>query len=766
MNNLYWIGIRKSDLIFTENLFNGSITIFGDGLNGNIALCKKLTRRIDHNDNFNLIKDFYNYEALKIINSNKNAKFMFYNPLVAYTLDKEITERTLCLNSSNLLNMLENKQSCKAWLNNIVKSLDSAQLLGNEISMSKLNSIYPNCEDFVIQSPISSGGIGTYVINEANCNYIIAQLDKTSSYTVSKYYNNSISVNIHCIITEQTTTFYPLSIQIVANEANRILYKGCDFIAAKRLDDSLKANIKSISNRICKKLQSNNYRGVVGIDYLIVDRDVFFCEINPRFQASTSVLNIGLNKNNLVSIHEANICAFKELYHSQIEPWNLSISYSSYTYNKNAEYDDFHNHIQKCYFDEYPEFNELKDGYNLNCQADSGSYLFRAIYPYSIAMVKDSKVYVNEILSGYSLNEPFEPILLKIMLIIFGVRISDSALKYIQKNGKIREANFSAIDIILYDDLIVNCPYKNQFTNYSPFSIKICNGDIILFYFDKKISIIKMFYESKLNYSKTKNGVKFSSVAFLATDRLRVNYNPVCFFKTNSQSCKFCNLPNKNESYNFDDVKEIIESFLSLESFRHFLIGGGSNHPEYDYNNVIQLIKYLNTKTKKPLYLMSLPPKNSSVLESLFRLGVSEVAFNIEIFDQTLAEYYMPGKGKISRNHYFYMLEKAVSLWGREGCVRSMVILGLEPDESVLLGIERLCKIGVQPMLSIFRPMAFTELESYLSPSSTYIYNLYKKIEAICEKHGQTPGPSCAYCQNNTVSINKKYNKKKFRFQE
>lgn len=99
MNNLYWIGIRKSDLLCTEKMFDGSITIFGDGLNGNIALCKNLSRRIDHNDNFNIIRDFYNYEALKIINNNKNAKFMFYNPFVAYTLDKRITERTLCLNS-------------------------------------------------------------------------------------------------------------------------------------------------------------------------------------------------------------------------------------------------------------------------------------------------------------------------------------------------------------------------------------------------------------------------------------------------------------------------------------------------------------------------------------------------------------------------------------------------------------------------------------------------------------------------------------------
>lgn len=156
---------------------------------------------------------------------------------------------------------------------------------------------------------------------------------------------------------------------------------------------------------------------------------------------------------------------------------------------------------------------------------------------------------------------------------------------------------------------------------------------------------------------------------------------------------------------------------------------------------------------------MSLPPQNLEIIEELYNAGISEIAFNIEIFHEYLARHYMPGKGAIPRQHYYNALEKAVALWGRNGAVRSMVILGLEPEDSLLSGIEELCKIGVQPILSIFRPMENTPLSSKLPLSIHETMILYEKIENICTKYGQILGPSCIYCQNNTLSIPAQFSK-------
>ena len=156
---------------------------------------------------------------------------------------------------------------------------------------------------------------------------------------------------------------------------------------------------------------------------------------------------------------------------------------------------------------------------------------------------------------------------------------------------------------------------------------------------------------------------------------------------------------------------------------------------------------------------MSIPPSDLEIISKLYNAGISEMAFNIEIFDDNLAIKYMPGKGRISREHYYKALTKATSLCGKNGNVRSMVIIGLEPEETLLTGIEKLCQIGVQPMLSIFRPMENTLLEYLLPMTCQKIYELYLKIHNICFKYGQSLGPTCIYCQNNTLAIPLKYEK-------
>ena len=64
------------------------------------------------------------------------------------------------------------------------------------------------------------------------------------------------------------------------------------------------------SSNICKKLQELGYLGVVGIDYIYTDNELFFIEINPRFQGSTKQIDKLLKESNLPSIFEYNYNCF------------------------------------------------------------------------------------------------------------------------------------------------------------------------------------------------------------------------------------------------------------------------------------------------------------------------------------------------------------------------------------------------------------------------------------------------------------------------
>ena len=55
------------------------------------------------------------------------------------------------------------------------------------------------------------------------------------------------------------------------------------------------------------------YMGVLGIDFIKVENEFYFIEINPRFQGSTQKVDKILKDNNLPSIFEYNYNFFKGL---------------------------------------------------------------------------------------------------------------------------------------------------------------------------------------------------------------------------------------------------------------------------------------------------------------------------------------------------------------------------------------------------------------------------------------------------------------------
>lgn len=751
------MGVRKSDLLSVDSLYQGSITFFGDGKDGNICLFNEGITRKNHNTEFEIFKKFNKESILQVLNKDPDAKFMFYNPILAYSLENDLREKVICLNKLDILKVINDKMLCTLWLQNTVQSVETIQMFGNEINLRNLNNLLNNKKEYVIQLPVSSGGTGTYVLNTQNQDEVLTRIAPSQLYKISPYYKDAISLNIHCVIFENTFRLYPISVQIIKEENNNLIYKGCDFITGATLNDNIKKQLKLQAENICKKLNHCNYRGVCGIDFMLINGQVFFCEINPRFQASTVALNLALSKNCRMSVNEAVINAFCDYQPPAEDLFDMHVSYSLFAYEKHIENTKFYKNIFQTYFTMYPQYALLKDGYTFDTDAEQGAYLYRSIFPHQLTSIMENELRINELFGGYEFKFTMEPVRLKIMLINFGIRFTEEALSHIKDIGNLREGNFSAIDIILADEFVVNCPYGINHSEYSPFIIRLVKQKLFLYYFDKMITDVSIYYESKLNQKETVNGVPYYAVAFLATDRLRINYNSVCYYKNVKTACQFCNLPEKNVPYTFDDITFIVEDYINHESFRHILLGGGSGNPKSNFQDVIKLTRFLKSKTNKPLYLMSLPPEDLEVISQLYAEGIDEIAFNIEIFHEKLARQYMPGKGIISREHYYKALEKATSLWGKDGKVRSMIILGLEPESFLLTGIEKLCKIGVQPMLSIFRPMDNTSLASMLPLSIQKTMELYETIEQICAKYGQTLGPSCVYCQNNTLSIPSKY---------
>lgn len=810
LSNIFWVGNRYSDLpqINGKYGFKGSISFFGDAESeDNLVMCTTQSqKRVDHNDSTDVEQDNFVIKSVKYL-SNKypDAKFMFYNPSSIYRLglDKDIgVDKFVSLNDFDILNLVNNKREFRNWakeflpLNKVIErtraDCEYEDLLDeykkgsfkdeNKYEYDGINVTDIKYDDdikFIIQAQVSSGGVGTFLMDKNNSNSVLAELDKKSTYLVSVYFSKNISVNMHVIIYEQDIIYSPGSIQLMREVSveNKLLYKGADFIAYTKIDFSLRDQFEKQVKILAKKLQEKGYRGVCGIDAIIHDDRVNILEINGRFQASTALINKALLLRGYKTIQELNYESFiNEVAQNNYLNSLFNVNYSNYTYSYEGQLNhDFHilKNANKCNY----IVDIQSDGFtnNTNRHYIAEAYLFRVVFSSNIASIDENgRVLVNEnictpdkwlVRSIKSKNK----LVLKIALLIQGIVIDEKIAP------KLREATNNAVDLKV-GNLIINSPTNIKYVELSPFKLiesKEYIGNYCIEYYGKVlIDNVGVFPADKNQELRLKdNKHSYSEIAYLSTDRLRVHLTNACCFKTINKNggCKFCNIEINDNPNQItpNDISEVVRKYIadeknntdSLIKLRHFLIGGQTlNNCD---NSIVDTAKQLSNYRFMSKYVMSVPLKSSTVIE-LIKAGVSEFAYNIEIFDEKCRLKYMPEKGKISVENYFKSLVETKNLLVnlaptyQKKIVRTMIIVGLEPDETLLEGIRRVIKSEIEPMLSVFRPLPNTPLEDFNAPSIKSVLELYSVVNDIMIEENTSIkklGPECVCCQNNTVSM-------------
>ena len=755
MNELYWIGPRQSDIDNVGQLFKGSVTIYGDSANGNSAFCKNNVR-INHNIENKTCDLFIKQQLLNLIKENPEVKFLFYNQEHVFCYGKDIETHSIGKNNKSLLESLSHKAKCRYILSDIVNVIPYVTLKGADCAYKNLCHYFTE-KEFILQKIFSSGGDSTYQITQENAQTAEKiSVDKNGDYMLSPFFEDSIPINIHIIISENKVNLFPASIQIICNKDAKFLYSGADFICFRQLPNKIKHNINEDAFKIACFLQKRGYRGIVGIDFLLYHDDVYFMEINPRFQASSDLLNKGLCDNQQPSLQELHLMAFKnELPNMDA---GFEVNYSNFAYTSD--------NISSSRLNKVINSNEIyqlqSDGYYLNKTAykNENAYLCRCVFDKNICTLSNGKlllhpnIYTEEITPYITSHADSHVENIKFALLNHGVTLSNTASLWIKKHGIIKEAVFDAIDITIFNDIKVNVPFSCKFNSISPFTIELKENKLFLLFDDISITEVQIDLVSpQLIDKKTASGVPFTAIYHFATDRIRINPAPVCIYKVRNMPCKFCNLPAENYKYNLDDIKEVIDYCLKYINFRHFLIGGGTYSLDGGWKIIQQTAEYIRSKSVKDIYLMAVPPKDVLILDALKKAGITEVAFNLEIFDRDLARHIMPGKGQIPVEQYVRAFRHAVHLWGDTGKVRSLLIYGFDTEKKFCNGLENLCRLGVEPIISIFRPLSNTCLADANPPATLDIFSIYKKCKKIAGKYSLKLGPDCAECQNNTLSF-------------
>lgn len=770
---LYWVGPRDSDISYTGDMFDGAITLFGDEINENSsAYCKNYHSRVNHNiidddqDNFTIT------EIINRLTEDCNAEFVFYNSNIVHKIKKlkEFRDHILCLNDAELMKQLNNKISFRKQFASLVNMLDCKIVQSDQCEYESLRDLFGVTEEkvkFVVQAPVASGGYGTFILGPDNGAEIQSEIIQECEYLVSKFLPCSVSVNAHMIIFDKDILLTPCSVQIMKESNNRLFYRGADFITYKRISEYGRKKFEQELLIVGKKMQEMGYRGICGIDGMITEEEVYILEVNNRFQASTPLINLSLSKVGLPSLHKLNCWAFegKEVPKDVADVIsNLNVPYSNYIFTSGDV--DFHlKHFYKRVYESGTSkcIEEIvEDGYNPSQPSEKDAYQYKIIFNTNITGIngngavtihnnieEPSKIFYRKV-------EKKDPLYMKVALLNQGVRFTLEAVKHLEKNGGIRPGTNCSVDILL-DDMVINCPVNNKLTEFSPFFIDIKRQKVALFYYDTFLKNIDINPVDIYSLKETKNGISYAAIANMSSDRLRLHHTGACVFKREGKGCVFCDIKAGSETIKLEDIYEVVDFYLENTEFKHFLIGGQSEKEKMEYPYIVATIKYIREKSNKNIYVMCLPPKEANVIKEMYDAGATEVAFNIEVFDRSVAKKVMPGKGRIPLERYTGALKAGVSIFGKRGEVRSIIILGLEDDKTFFEGIKLLAQNYIQPILSVFRPLPETDMCDSIPPSNEYLIDVYYKAEKICEEYGVTLGPSCVQCQNNTLSLPERY---------
>ncbi len=810
MQKIYWVGPRQSDIQNVVDFdFAGSLTIFGDG-NYNVPYCGDGVSRVNHNLSDKKEDEFF-YNQIKLLIENEDALFYFYNPNAVNYIDglSKFSEHFLCVNSLPLMQKANDKDFFYEVLQGKVPLLARQKVNETNCDYIELLKNFGKTGNpdtrFIIQAHISSGGNGTFIVDKNNIKKVVESISEPNDYSITVYEEDNIPVNMHIIIFEDEILLLPGSVQIMHEDSNRLLYRGADFVAYSKLPSDIKEKFENNVRKACTEYQKCGYRGVCGIDGIICGEQIYLLELNNRFQASTGLINIAASIAGLPSIQTVNYAAFYGQWQEEYRALeHLEVNFSNYFYSDNGT-KKFH--ADRIYENALALLKEKEnkdlfavqlDGYSPTIKTDALAYLFRLVFSTNIVSL-DTKsrrqldcVQINEnisepkkelwydIISQGSNDVVFGQgkkairdyfLHLKIALMMQGVVISEEANNYLNSREEkgIRPATNNAVDIkinIPVDEdgkacadsglyIVINAPTDVKFVEFSPFDITYENGKLCLNYYGEYIAEPIIYPRDFLENNKTKAGTAYEKVGFLSTDRLRVHLTNNCIYKQKHQGCTFCNIKNTGEPLTEEDIKEVVSDYCKNAvklKLRHFLVGG-QTAPKENEKEIIKIIKIIRENAPyADIYAMVIPYPDEMITE-MYYAGMTQLSCNVEIFDDDIALKYMPGKRLTTRADYLHTLSYATTLIGTSGNVRTMVVVGLEKRKTLIEGIIEFTEHGIQPILSVFRPLPGTPLADMVAPSMLSIKEVYEKILKICKEQNLLPGPKCINCQNNTLAL-------------
>lgn len=320
---------------------------------------------------------------------------------------------------------------------------------------------------------------------------------------------------------------------------------------------------------------------------------------------------------------------------------------------------------------------------------------------------------------------------LKIDLMLKGIRVDRNVLK---KANMDKCRNLSDItcglEIILPRNTWVTVPYIEDFAKASPYELTEKNGRFFVIHGNGHVRV-SVVSTPEFYTMTTTTGIPLSRIGLVHGGYVAITPATQCDFFNKDIECRYCagNLDiqgGKGRVYNIDEVLETVEAaYREGKAEIVYLSIGFSDTPDGGIEFLKPYIKAIKKHFNTLVAVEALPPKENKWIDETYALGADSVLYNLEIFDPKLFEEICPGRARLlGRERYLEALRYAATIFPN-GTVASHLIVGLEPFESTIKGVDYLTSIGVIPILPVYRPRAGARLSQYRMPSTEDVAPVY-----------------------------------------
>ena len=238
--------------------------------------------------------DFYLDDTLKFLSSLKDISSF----LICYHSTPVIEKKVAQYPNIKILNppsYLKNYLDKKTVVREHLKNLGIPMVPGLEGKLCKDTFEFSAKKyglPLFIQFDDSASGSGSHIVENAPQFNELYDENKNQQAIFMKYIEGK-SLNINAVKTRNFVILSEPSLQIIGQPectTRKFGYCGNDFNVSSKLSDEQFKEISNITKKIGDWMGLINYLGVFGIDFMVDNEKVYFIEINPRFQGSTSLL--------------------------------------------------------------------------------------------------------------------------------------------------------------------------------------------------------------------------------------------------------------------------------------------------------------------------------------------------------------------------------------------------------------------------------------------------------------------------------------------